>query len=73
MDNYFIKVYVAHGYFQYSVSNSEQALAHAQQIVSSGVYRRVNKNNEVEFYSPYKVKVCGPHLGSEYLDEFVRT
>jgi len=70
---YKVKVYVSHGYFEYEVSSMEQALSHAQTITESSVYRRVNERNEVEFYKPYKVKVCGEKLETEYPDKFVRT
>ena len=70
---YSVKIYVNHGYFKYSVRSKEQALAHGQQIMSSGVYRRVNEQDEVEFHKPYKVKICGEGLGTQYPDEFVRT
>ena len=70
---YKIKVYVRHGYFQYEVKEMEQAIAHGQAIMNSGVYRRSIKNEAMEFHPVYKVKVCGPGLGSEYPDEFKRT
>lgn len=70
---YQVRIYVEHGYFAYEVSTTEQALAHAQAIMSSGVYRRVNHENAVEFHKPYKVKVVGEDLGTEYPDKFVRT
>lgn len=70
---YHVKIYVGHGYFEYEVKSKEQAMGHAQAIMASGVYRRVNDNDEVEFYKPYKVKVCGEELGTLYKDKFVRT
>lgn len=70
---YIVKVYVSHGYFEYSVSSMASALEHAQAIMSSGVYRRSNEVGDVEFYSPKKIKVCGEGLSSEYPDEFKRT
>lgn len=70
---YQVRIYVDHGYFVYEVNNAEQALAHAQAIMSTGVYRRVNHENDVEFYKPYKVKVVGKGLGTAYPDKFVRT
>lgn len=71
--DYKVKVYVAHGYYEYSVGNKEQAMAHAQQIAQSKVYRRVTETGDVEFHMPYKVKVSGPGLDSQYRDTFVRT
>lgn len=73
MSNYKIKVYVDHGYFEYEVSDMSQAIGHGQAIMSSGVYRRETVNGEVEFHKPYKVKVKGEGLESEYKDKFVRT
>lgn len=72
-NDYKVKVYVAHGYYEYSVGNKEQAMAHAQQIAQSKVYRRVTEAGDVEFHTPYKVKVSGPGLDSQYRDTFVRT
>lgn len=73
MNDYKIKIYVGHGYYQYSVTSKEQAMAHGQAIMSNQVYRRVNEHGDVEFHHVYKVKVCGEGLGSEYMDEFIRT
>ena len=70
---YTIKVYVKHGYFQYTVDTMEKAMAHGEAIMSSRVYRTVNNDGDVEFHHVYKVKVCGEGLGSEYGDRFVRT
>lgn len=70
---YTIKVYVAHGYYEYQVSSMSSALEHAQIISESGTYRRSNSNNEVEFHRVLKVKVCGEGLASEYPDTFKRT
>lgn len=70
---YKVKVYVEHGYFEYSVPQMSSALEHAQVIMASGVYRRSNASGDVEFYKPAKVKVCGEGLASEYPDEFKRT
>ena len=70
---YKIKVYVKHGYFEYSVNNMSSALEHAEVIMSGRTYRRSIGDEEVEFHPVYKVKVCGPGLKSEYLDEFKRT
>ncbi|PPC95247.1 MAG: hypothetical protein CTY33_00385 [Methylotenera sp.] len=70
---YKIKVYVAHGYYQYEVKTMDAAIAHGQAIMNSGVYRRSNENGDVEFHKAYKVKVCGDGLASEYPDTFKRT
>lgn len=70
---YQVRVYVGHGYYEYEVSTAEQALSHAQAIMASGVYRRVNHEDAVEFHKPYKVKVVGEGLGTAYPDKFVRT
>lgn len=68
-----VQIYVQHGYFEYSVKNKEKAMAHAQAIANSKVYRRVTEDAAVEFHTPYKVKVVGPDLGSAYMDTFHRT
>lgn len=70
---YQVKVYVKHGYFQYEVGTIEQAIAHGEAIMDNQVYRRSVGDNKVEFHHVYKVKVEGPNLTSEYLDEFKRT
>lgn len=72
---YKVQVFVSHGYFEYPVSRVEQAMAHAQAIMSTGVYRRVVDENTVEFHKAYKVKVKSNSrdLGSQYGDKFVRT
>lgn len=70
---YKVKVYVQHGYFEYEVSTDEKALAHAQAIMSTRVYRRFTEDGEVEFHHAYKVKVCGEGLRTEYPDKFKRT
>ena len=70
---YNIKVYVGHGYFQYSVDQMESAMDHAHTIMQSGVYRRSNRAGDVEFHKVLKVKVSGDGLLSEYLDNFKRT
>lgn len=74
-NTYTIKIYIhAHGgYFKYSVNSKEQACHHAAVIMKECTYRRVNDNNEFEFWPVYKVKVCGDGLDTEYPDEFVRT
>lgn len=73
MSEYKIKIYVDHGYYQYTVTSKDQAMAHGQTIMSSQVYRRVNENGDVEFHHVHKVKVCGEDLGSQYNDTFIRT
>ena len=70
---YKVKVYVHHGYFQYEVPTMESAVEHAEAIMSCGVYRRSVGDETVVFFKVHKVKVCGPDLRSEYLDEFKRT
>ena len=70
---YQIKVYVKHGYFEYKVSTQEAALAHGEAIMSNRTYRRSIGKNTVEILPVYKVKIVGPNLKSEYLDEFKRT
>jgi hypothetical protein len=72
MSKFQIKVYVPHGYYQYEVDTAEQAVAHGQAITNSGVYRRPIPGG-MEFHKPYKVKIMGPGLESEYPDEFRRT
>lgn len=69
-----ICVYVAHGYFEYEVSRPEQAIEHAQEIMSRRVYRRAFPDGSgVEMFHVVKVKVLGPGLGSAYGDTFRRT
>jgi len=72
---YRVQVFVAHGYFEYEVNKVEQAMAHAQAIMSTGVYRRALDGESVEFHKVYKVKVKSNlrDLGSQYYDKFVRT
>ena len=70
---YQVKVYVKHGYFQYEVGTMEQAIAHGEAIMATQTYRRSIGDNTVEFHHVCKVKVTGPGLKSEYLDEFKRT
>lgn len=70
---YKIKVYVAHGYFEYPVAQKSSALEHAHLIMERGVYRRSNEAGEVEFHKVIKVKVVGEGLASEYPDTFKRT
>ena len=70
---YKIKVYVREGYFEYEVSNKYQAVAHAETIMSNGTYRSSPDDETLEVHKVYKVKVCGPGLGSEYKDTFKRT
>lgn len=73
--SYKVQVFVSHGYFEYEVCRMEQAMAHSQAIMSTGVYRRSVDENTVEFHTAYKVKVkSNSHdLGSQYGDKFVRT
>jgi hypothetical protein len=65
-------VYVPHGYFSYPVSRKEQAIEHAQEIMTRGVYRR-SIPGAVEMYPVVKVKVVGEGLESAYADSFQRT
>ena len=71
--DYEIQIYVQHGYFSYSVSSMEKAIAHGEVIMSSGVYRSGSLEDEVTFHKVYKVKVKGPNLKSQYVDTFNRT
>jgi len=73
VSNYLVKVYVAHGYFEYEVGDMDAAIAHGQAIMNSSVYRRSTAKGDVEFHKVYKVKVCGDGLESEYPDVFRRT
>lgn len=72
---YRVQAFVAHGFYEYEVGSAEQAMAHAQAIMSTGVYRRHTDDNTVEFHKVYKVKVKSNinDLGSKYGDKFVRT
>lgn len=72
-EGFTVKVYVAHGYYEYTVKTMEAAMAHGQAIMSSGVYRRSTVEGAVEFHKVYKVKVVGDGLASEYPDVFRRT
>jgi len=73
MDDYKIKIYVAHGYYMYSVSDLSSALEHAEVIMKRGCYRRSRPDGALEFHQIYKVKVEGEGLQSEYPDIFCRT
>lgn len=70
---YKVQVYVDHGYYEYEVKEMASAMAHAQAIMATGVYRRVNSGGDVEFFRAYKVKVRGEGLATQYSDVFVRT
>jgi hypothetical protein len=70
---YRVQVFVDHGYFEYEVTSVEKAMAHAQAIMSTGVYRRSVDHTTVEFHKTYKVKVLGDELGTAYPDRFCRT
>jgi hypothetical protein len=70
---YKIQVFVAHGYYEYSVYDLAQAMAHAQAIMTTGVYRSGSTEDQVEFHKAYKVKVKGEGLASKYVDTFKRT
>lgn len=70
---YMIKVYVKHGYFEYSVSSMASALEHAQAIMECQIYRRSRDDGSVELHHVSKVKIEGEGLMSEYLDTFRRT
>ena len=70
---YKVKIYVAHGYFEYSVGEMSSALEHAGLIMERGVYRRSRGDGAVEFHKVVKVKVEGEGLASEYPDTFKRT
>lgn len=70
---YRVKVYVHHGYFEYSVDEMSSALEHAALIMERGVYRRSREDGAVEFHKVVKVKVEGEGLASEYPDTFKRT
>lgn len=72
-DMFVIKVYVQHGYFEYSVPEMASALEHAGVIMERGVYRRSRGDGAVEFHKVVKVKVEGEGLASEYPDVFKRT
>lgn len=68
-----VQVYVRHGYFEYEVDRMEQALEHAEVIMSGRTYRRSTAAGDVEVHHVYKVKLKGPGLKSEYPDTFKRT
>ena len=70
---YKIKVYVKHGYFDYSVPTMESALEHAQVIMERQTYRISRPDGGVEFHHVIKVEVEGKGLESEYPDVFKRT
>lgn len=72
-DLYKVQVFVAHGYYEYEVDSIERACAHAQAIMSTGVYRSSSEETSVEFHKAYKVKVLGDGVGSKYRDTFKRT
>ncbi len=66
-------VYVDHGYYSYDVKSKDQAIAHAEVIMTRRTYRRVTKDGELEVLFVHKVKVKGGGLSTEYPDEFHRT
>ena len=70
---YKIKAYVQHGYFEYMVPTMAAALEHGEVIMANRTYRRSIGKDTVEIHHVYKVKIVGPGLKSEYLDEFKRT
>jgi len=70
---YRVQVFVSHGYFEYEVDTIERAMAHGQAIMNSGVFRNSRDDGEVEFYKPFKVKVKGEGLKSQYPATFKRT
>lgn len=70
---YKVQVFVAHGFYEYTVDDMAQAIAHGQAIMATGVYRSGSHDNQVEFHKAYKVKVKGPGLASKYVDTFKRT
>ena len=69
---YKVQVYVDHGCYEYEVKEMASAMAHAQAIMATGVYRQVNAAGDVEFFHAYKVKVCGEGLPTQYPDVFAR-
>lgn len=69
---YRVCVYVKHGYFEYTVRDMGQALAHGEAIMSNKTYRHPVKGG-VEILPVYKVKITGPGLESQYPDTFRRT
>lgn len=71
-DQFKVKAYVKHGYYEYEVGDMGQALAHAEAIMSNGTYRHAVPGG-VEVHRCYKVKVVGPGMESEYGDTFKRT
>jgi len=71
--SYKVQVYVAHGYFEYEVSEMSSALEHAHLITECGVYRRSREDGDLEFHRVIKVKVSGKGLKSQYTDTFKRT
>ena len=71
-DKFVVQVYVKHGYYEYDVSSPEQAVAHAEAIMSNQTYRRAIPGG-MEVHPVYKVKVKGPGLESQYKDRFCRT
>lgn len=73
MGNYKVCIYVDQGYYSYEVGSMDQAISHAEVIMTRRTYRRVNENNEVEVLHVHKVKVKGEGLETEYPDKFHRT
>lgn len=69
---YKVQSFVAHGFYEYEVTDIEKAMAHAQAIMNSGVYRHAG-SGFVEFHKVYKVKVVGDDLQTKYPDTFKRT
>lgn len=72
-DKYEVCVYVRHGYYSYTVTEMDTAIAHGEAIMRSGVYRNAKSNGELEILAVEKVKVKGPGLESAYPAKFNRT
>lgn len=66
-------IYVDHGYYSYEVNSMDQAISHAETIMTRRTYRRVTDNKDVEILYVHKVKVKGKGLDTEYPDQFHRT
>ena len=69
---WYVNVYVDHGYYRYPVSSMSKAIAHGETIMASRVYRHV-EGDSIEMFHVHKVKITGPGLTTEYPDEFCRT
>ena len=73
MSEYKVQVFVDEGFFEYAVPTAQQALGHAEAIMTRQTYRHAHKDGSVHVRHVHKVRVQGKGLESKYKDNFVRT